>query len=137
MQMKTLYLFVKQVALPLFGNIFFLMNGLWQLNTDTVFKYSEQTKCTMQKHHPSTVSITIFVDFNGVTLYTPFCTANLKCSSRTIHHLVLKWLKLWLHTSNRKTRQGKKIKQTNSTNSNTILGLMPAVSYWSQQLYLG
>lgn len=104
MQMKTLYLFVKQVALPSFGIFFFLMNGLWQLNTDTVFKYSEQTKCTMQKHHPSTVSITIFVDFNGVTLYTPFCRANLKCSSRTIHHLALKWLKLWLHTLNRKTR---------------------------------
>lgn len=74
------------------------MNGLWQLKTAVVFKYEDhymvETKCTKQKHQPSTVSIIIFVDFCGVSLYTPLSPANLKCASCTVHYMVLKSLKL-------------------------------------------
>lgn len=101
------------------------MNWLWQLNTDTVFKYSD--KCTVQKHHPSTVSITIFVDFCGVILYTPFCTVNLKCISCTIHYMEFV-TKIMASYFKQKNEKGKKNQKTNITDSNTILGLIPAVS---------
>lgn len=110
------------------------MNGLWQLKTATVFKYVDmvETKCFKQTHQHSTVAIIIFADFCGVTLSTIFSTANLKCVGYTIHYMVLKWLKLqWLHTLNRKWDSVKESRKKIITNSNTIIGLIPAVSYWN------